>query len=166
MKKLTTKFDEFINEELKSDTYLSAAEKLASKGHINRSKDLKEFSNINEEPDNINKISIDVNNINYIINHDNINIISEKDTYILTINFDEKNKIILTFHNYNGFICETTFEPYLLLLDINRSNALKLYNLSINYLNKIIKDLNKYNDYKRNILKIINNLSVSDFYKN
>jgi len=43
MKNIITKFDEFINEELKPETYLSAATKLHKLGHKNRGQQLVDF---------------------------------------------------------------------------------------------------------------------------
>lgn len=99
------KFEDFLNEELKPDTYKSAAEKLTKKGHKNRAKSLNDFANRQHKKQlsDTGYIDIELYGKHYRLDDENIIIHNDgkNDGNVeLTISFDREMYDLIDNDNY------------------------------------------------------------------
>lgn len=152
------KYEKFLNEELNSSTYLSAADKLKKKGHNNRSKNLSDhvYNSIHKP---INEIVV-VNNVEYVITDDNI--ITRKGRVI--ISFDEKKEIYITVEcgyddgdeDWGEFVWDIDIYG---IDKIDRKNAFKIFKIFKQHLLELsITDDPMFS-------KVLDKITVNDFYK-
>lgn len=89
------KYEDFLNEELKPETYRSAAEKLDKKGHKSRAKSLSDFANRqhNKQLSDTGYIDVELYGKKYRLDDDNIVIHNDGETdgnIELTLAFDKE----------------------------------------------------------------------------
>lgn len=88
------KYEDFLNEELKPETYKSAAEKLDKKGHKSRAKSLSDFANRqhNKQLSDVGYVDIELYGEKHRLDDDNIIIHNDgkKGNVELTITFDRE----------------------------------------------------------------------------
>jgi hypothetical protein len=161
------RFDNFVNEELKPDTYRSAAEKLSKKGHDKRSKSLSDFAEkmTKKQLSDAGYVDIEFGGKHYRLDDDNIIVnIDDKNELSLSIVFDmdmykliesdseekvwnslskeEKEEYV---RQYGKWIPKHDSIDDLKASDIDIQSFLEF--IEINYILIIMIDFNKKNDY-------------------
>lgn len=154
---------ESFNEELNQKTYLSASDKLKSKGHPSRADALKRYAF--EQPlkmakEMIQPVTVDLYGDTYTIDSDNIIVEENNDMIIVEVCFD----------------LDTRFDEeksVIYYLNFTRSKVLRSYNFEYDGImltrkaaNKVLSLLKKYADIVGGVVGTeIKKLSVNDLYE-
>jgi len=95
------KFETFVNEELDTDTYLSAADKLKTIGHRNRAEKLRDYAN--NQTKKVTPLEIELYGKKYLLTDDNIIVNNESDGEIfLEIIYDKEQSEAIKTGDYES----------------------------------------------------------------